>query len=556
MINTQMAYLAALLLLAAILSAGVQAAVAAEEQTLTMSVGKIGENATDPTFDRKVCPDTCGTQEYHTYTHWEPLITLDMNAKILPWAAESYGVSDDYRTITFHLRKGVKFADGTPLNASVLKFNFDRIVTIGMKNYKNAYNVLKYYDYSEASDEYTFMVHFTEGSLDMPFELAVYPCFGMFISPSDISPAWDIKGTLNPGKMFNGLGPYYMDENESIPNQAIVLKRRHSWRDDYDFHKPKLDKIVLKLIKDPQVAAMALENGEIDYICRYWNVPLDSLPSLEENPRITIITYPETRMYFIRTAWWKEPFNGTEGILLRKAISYALERKNMVEGAFNGYALPATDAVVQSPQRPDVPECCGKGYDYDLNKANQYLAEAGWIDTNGDGILDKNGKPLHLDLVCTSSSTLIWQKDLALIVQSQLKKIGIDIKIRTLEYSEFLQTGRDGTYDLRIGYNGGGGIPLANELSLFNLTTGTRNYYEDQNGTLKTIVEKARIAADREERDNSMCQICNILYDEAGLIPLVYEMQYAVMNSKVKGFKIGPSQTVYCMDHVEECWIE
>jgi len=83
--------------------------------------------------------------------------------------------------------------------------------------------------------------------------------------------------------MYNGLGPYYVDENESIPKQKIVLKRSHNWRDDYDFHRPKLDKIVLTLIADTNTAVMALE-GEIDLICRYWNAPLDAFPKLEENP--------------------------------------------------------------------------------------------------------------------------------------------------------------------------------------------------------------------------------------------------------------------------------
>ncbi len=552
------ARLVALLVLAALLGAGVQAAMAAE-QTLTMSIGDYANIGTDPTLDRSIWPDVGGWQAHHFFTHFSPLTTLDGDGNVIPWMAESYEVSDGYKTIIFHLRNGVKFADGTPLNASILKFNFDRMLTFGWKDWgtKSNRHTTAYYDYSEAPDESTFIIHFTKGWLDMPFELSSSDYLGQFISPLDVSPAWDINGMLKPEKKYNGLGPYYVDENESIPKQKIVLIKRHSWRDDYNFHKPMLDKIVLTYIADTQTAVMALEKGDIDYICRAWNAPLDALPKLEKNPDIAIKTSPEVRMYLLRTAYWKEPFNGTDGILLRKAMCYALNRTEMVEGAFNGYALPATDSMFLSPQRPDTPKCCGKGYDYDLDKARQILDESGWKDTDGDGIIDKNGKSLKgLDLVVSLSSGVSWQKDLALFVQSQFKEIGIDVQIRALEKGAFSQARKDGDYDLMIYFNFGRCNSLSPELTAFDWNTAYANYYENQNETLKTIVENAQITASQEERDKCVCQICNMLYEEAGVIPLVYEMQYAVMSSKVKGFEFGPSSSVYYLDNVEDCWIE
>jgi peptide/nickel transport system substrate-binding protein len=555
-IRMMTARLAALLVLAALLGAGVQAAVAAEN-TMTIGIGDWAGIGTDPTLDKKIAPDIGGIQDHHRFTHWEPLITLDSKADIIPWLAESYEASDDHKAITFHLRKGIKFADGKPLNASILKFNFDRILTYGYN--MTSSNIFIYYDHSEAVDDDTFKMYFTKGWLDMPRDIALVRTYGYLIHPDDVDPAWDIRGKLRSEKRFNGLGPYFVDDNESVPNQEIVLKRRHSWRDDYNFHKPMLDKIVLKLIKDSRVAAMALEKGEIDYICRYWNVPLDSLPELEKKSIISIVTAPETRMYYIQAAYWKEPFLGEDGILLRKAICYALNRTEMVEGAFNGYARPATDAMLLSPLRPDSPECCHKGYDYDLNKAKKLLAEAGWNDTNGDGILDKNGKSLkNLDLVISSASSLAWQKDLALVVQSQLKKIGIDVQIRAVESSVYNSLVNTGDYDLKMSYNMGRFNAAIAEFVYFNPPKSSSwiKYYDNQNGTLSTILDTAKMADSIKERDEYLCQACNILYGEAGIIPLIYEMQYAVMNSKVKGFQLGASKNAYEQDHNEECWIE
>ena len=559
-IRMMTARLAALLVLAALLCAGVQAAVAAE-QTLTMSIGKMGDLGTDPTVSDTLMPGIGGSQPYHYWTHFSPLITLDSDGSIIPWMAESYEVTDDYRTITFHLRKGVKFADGTPLNASVLKFNFDRIIKYGLDDYagKNStrrWDLFMKYDYSEAIDENTFAIHFSPGWMDMPHELAFKGTYGIFISPTDVDPVWDLKGTLKEDKKYNGLGAYYVDENESFSKQKVVLKRRHSWFDDYDFHKPKLDKLVLTYIADTQVAVMALEKGDIDFMGRYWNVPLDRLPEMEDNPKITIMTRHSTYLYYIATAWWKEPFNGTDGILLRKAINYALDRKEVVNGALNGYATPATDAMALTPLRQDIPECCDKGYDYDLEKAKQLLAEAGWRDTNGDGVLDKDGKPLDLDLVIQDTSDLWWMKDIALMVQSQLKEVGINIKIRSVgDSAARTEIRKKGDYDLVMNYNGGSVYSIPENLRTFNLKGVAKNSYGNQNGILETIAEDVVNTLSEDARNSSVCQVCDILYEEAGIIPLVYPVEYAVMSSKVKGFNIGPYSGTYFMDHIEECWI-
>jgi peptide/nickel transport system substrate-binding protein len=314
---------------------------------------------------------------------------------------------------------------------------------------------------------------------------------------------------------------------------------------------------VLTYIADPQVAVMALEKGEIDYIIRYWNAQPDMLRQLESNSEITIVTHPQTRLYYYATAWWKEPFNGQDGILLRKAINYALNRTEIAKGAFNGYADPATDAMILSAQRPDSPECCHKGYDYDIDKAKQLLAEAGWKDTDGDGTLDKNGKPLKdLDLVFQDTPDLWGCKDQALVVQSQLKKIGINIKLRGMDNAGVNEAMKKGDYHLLGCYTSGRTTSAANELSTFVLPKPWINFYANENDTLKTIVKNAQMSISEKELNQNLCEACNILYEEAGIIPLVYPVEYAVMSSKVKGFKMGPYSGAYFADHIEECWME
>jgi len=561
-IGRRPAGLAALLVVAALLCAGVQAAVAEEEQTLNVGIGILktmscDEYGKDPTLSELSFPDRGGALvAQHKFTHFAPLVTLDGDGRVIPWLAESYEISDDYKTVTFHLREGVKFADGKPLNASVVKFNLDRILTYGWKEKFSWSAAVKDYKSTEIVDENTIKIHFNEGGLDALNGLCFSPILGFLISPWDVEPEWDIEGTLKDDKRYNGLGPFYVDEDESIQGQKLVLIRRDSWYDEWDFHKPNVDKIVFTVITSPETRAAALETGEIDYISRYWNPSWDSLPSLESDSKISIVTRQNTRINLLVTAWWKEPFNGIDGLNLRKALNYALDRNEIAEGAFNGYAVPATDSMYLSPLLPGVPECCHKGYDYDIDKANQLLAEAGWTDTDGDGILDKNGKPLSLQfLVCsTDNSDCNWQKDSALIIQSQLKEIGIDVQIQSMESGARQDAIKRGDFDLRFWWSYPRSTTISQSL-VNDFCTGddTERAYMNENRTLEALIKNAESATSERERENLICQSCQILYDEAAVVPLVYPFEYALVSSRVKNFQFGAFDG---LDLFGECWIE
>lgn len=566
-VKTKKEIVAAFMLLTALLCIGLQTTVVAED-ALNISIGTVKslsmEYARDPTLSDSQFPDTGGQCRYHRYTNLAQLITLDGDGNVIPWLAKSYEVSKDYKTITFHLRTGVKFADGKEFNASVAKYNLDRIITYGWKDAfgsngtMGANPLFVNYVSTKVLDNQTLKVQFSKGWSTMPQEFASVWHLGYVISPSDVVPSWDIKGIWKPKEMYNGLGPYYVDENESVPKEKIVLKKRNSWYDDLHFHEPKIDKITFIVIPDPQTRALALKKGEIDYIYRYWNPPFETLPELGKNSNVAIESRPNTMMYILATSWWKEPFNGTDGIMLRKALSYALDRNELVNGAFYGYALPATNSMFLSPLLPGFSDCCLKGYDFDLDKAKWFFEEAGWKDTNGDGVLDKGGQPLKLRLLITSSDSLdySWQKDTALVMQSQLRRLGVDIQIQDMEYGAYQDEKKKGNYDLIFAWSFPRSYPqvkqLVNDFSLQS-SLSLKNYYENQNTSLRSIVESARSTTSEEEQNKYICQACNILYDDAGVIPLVYQKEFAVMSKKVKGFQFGSTEF---LDRLEECRTE
>lgn len=144
-------------------------------------------------------------------------------------------------------------------------------------------------------------------------------------------------------------------------------------------------------------------------------------------------------------------------------------------------------------------------------------------------------------------------KDLALMVQSQLKRSGADVEIRSLERNDYVETSKKGAYDMRLSYDQLRSAPTTNLLNYFKSGGILATHYANENGTLEKNVINAQLTVSEEELNQDLCQVCNILYEEAGVVPLVHPMSYAVMSSKINGFEIRPQ---YIYDHIEECWIE
>lgn len=165
-IRIKTASLVTLLVLAVLLCAGFPV-VMAEGNTLNVGIATLKtyygeEYGNDPTLSNSQFPEAGGAcVAQQRYTHFAPLITLNGDGNVIPWLAESYDVSDDYKTITFKMRKGIKFVNGTPLNASTIKFNLDRIITYGWKDKfgsngtQGVKPIFNYYESAEVIDDHT-----------------------------------------------------------------------------------------------------------------------------------------------------------------------------------------------------------------------------------------------------------------------------------------------------------------------------------------------------------------------------------------------------------------
>lgn len=185
--------------------------------------------------------------------------------------------------------------------------------------------------------------------------------------------------------------------------------------------KPKIDRIRFKVITDGQARLMALKSGEIDILGGdlIGKIPMESIVDLRDNSDFTLYTAPTLCshfMYFNQSNEWFQDKN------VRLAFNHAINKESMVKNLFNEIGAPA-DGLYQK-ETPYATEENNYSYEYNMEKANNYLKEAGFADTNGDGIVEKDGKDFEIKLVLTAEEFPEW-KSMAEYIQAQLLAIGV-----------------------------------------------------------------------------------------------------------------------------------
>jgi len=455
---------------------------------------------------------------------FETLMGVDEQGNPVPKLAESWEISTDGKTYTFHLRKGVKFHEGTPFNASVAKFSLEWS--------GNPYTFRKYIDRMEIVDDHTLRVYLKEYYRTFLLDLA-YEFSGKVISPNAVEPAWDVNGKL---VNYIGTGPFKLVDYKK--DQEAVLLRN----DDYWGKKSKLEKVIWKTVPDPYTQVLALKAGELDLIGaaeHHSSIPYIEIGNLREDSNLEVMLHSYGRYQLIRFNTRKEPFND---VRVRKALNYGLDRELMVQKLFAGIPKPAyriTDPMFKwGPANIDE-----KYYRYDPDEAKRLLTEAGWADTDGDGLLDKDGKPFTCELIVPRGEA---NADVvAPFMQSELKKLGISMNIIMLESGAAGNLKKEGKYDMYVHHSGclpsvAGYIEIGG-----NYHKGTWPYGY-QNDTLDKLIEKAWTTPDEAEWRALCDQIWEILHEEAPGIPLYDITKPVVFRKNVHGFKFGP--TMFEMD--------
>ena len=444
----------------------------------------------------------------------ECLTKFDEKMNVQPWLAESWSISDDHTTWTFKIREGVKFSNGNPLTAEAVKASIERAFA---RNNRAA----TFFKYKEIKAEGQTLTIVTEKPMpNMPGFLAD-PLFIIVDTSAEGSRDFAKEGPICTG-------PYMVES--FVKEKAVMKKNPNYWDGEVPF-----ETVEIPSIDDPNTRAMALQSGEVDMAV---NIAAGDMDTFRGNDKFFVDEISSLRVVLARL--------NQKGILrddkVRAALICGCDRET-----YNNVLLKGTFLPGKAP----VPPSMDYGFDqltdpnaYNPARAEKLLDEAGWKDTDGDGIRDKNGQPLKLDFVVYNSRAELPLY--AEAVQADLKKLGFDINIKTVDYNLVDQMGIKGEYDLLIS-----NITTANtgdpEIFLSWYWKTNHNGDNPQNGSgysnLALDAKFNELAAefDKSKRRQLIIDIQQILLNDGAALFLGYPQTNIVSSKALANVKMYPS---------------
>jgi len=445
---------------------------------------------------------------------------------VIPQLATDWEIDDDGKTYTFYLRKDVKFSDGSDFNAENVIFNMQRWVN----NERHSSLTSVHVENMEAIDEYTVKIVYSNVSYPILTELT-YPRPVRFLSENAVE---SVEGDPM-GKFLGPVGTgQWMFESYVKDQEFTLVPNPYYWGE-----KPKVDRIRFKVIPDGQARLMALQSGEIDILGGdlMGKIPMESIVDLRDNSDFTVFTEPTLCshfMYFNQNLEWFQDKN------VRLAFNHAINKESMVKNLFNGVGSPAEGFYQKGvPYATEQNNFC---YDYDKEKAKEYLRKAGFEDTNGDGIVEKEGKDFEIKLVLTAEEFPEW-KSMAEFIQSELLAIGVKANLIILDSNGF-EEAHMATKDFDmciLRTSSDSWVPHSSVRQLFaplsTLNGDAQVWYDD---SLCEDIEAALSSMDETERQANYDRVFGFISEEAVTVPLYYPVTtFAVNSEKVTNFEVG-----------------
>jgi len=449
----------------------------------------------------------------------EPLIFQDVELEYKPGLATSWEVSDDGLTWTIQLREGVKFHDGTPFNAEAAKHNLERASKRWPEYFGNITSI-------EVGDDYTVRV--THREPFAPFDSTLAWPGASMISPAAIDAEGNVTEPI-------GTGPFR--RVEWITGEKLVIERN----EDYWGGRPKLERVTLRVIPDPATRKMALEAGEIDMIIDTGGILPEHVPALRMNPEIEVLTVPGAVPHYITFNMNRTPF---DDVRVRRAVMHAIDPESIIRYALEGHGKVMTSITPHSEKAWRHPEPL---YQFnDSARAKELLQEAGWIDTDGDGIRERDGEDFEVTFPLSTAMVGRWPyRTIAEIVQAQLRDAGIRINIEEVEaglWSERLKRG-----EAEISMRPWASISPQERLNTWLHSNGTNVvdmgiFYS--NPEMDKLTEELMRTTDEEEAKRLAIEIQKLAAQDLPIIPVYDEILVNAVRNNIRGYDLHPWFTV------------
>lgn len=463
--------------------------------------------------------------EHHVY---ESLVSPDPydhpDYEIVPELAERWEISDDKLTYTFHLRQGVKWHDGQPFSSRDVIATMDKVMDETVK----AAHVRSYFEELEsytAPDEHTVVFKWKQ-----PYFLALEePLGSLTIQPAHIIA--DLTGTqyneasTNPlNRAPVGTGPFKFEQWQA--NERIVLGRN----DEYWGDEAHLDRVIFRHVEDAAIALQLAEREELDVVTRITSEQWSSMDAqaLREN-------YRRSRYYDSNYAWigWNQQRPFFADAKVRRAMTLLIDRPRIIENLFYGLYRPTKCHFYhESP----ICDYGGEDLPHDPARAAELLEEAGWRDTNNDGVLDKDGVKFAFTFMIPASSD--EARRMGTFMKESFGRAGIEMDLQPIEWSAFTRRLREKEFDactLLWGSSGPRGDPT--QIWHSSSIEGGSNYIGFRNERADEIMEQARVVFDPERRQEMYRDFMRILWEEQPYTFLYTRPRLSLVHERVRGVK-------------------
>ncbi len=452
---------------------------------------------------------------------YETLVILDTDLSFKPGLAESWEQVEEDRW-RFTLRQGVTFHDGTPFNAEAVKFSFAR--QQDPENPGRSASNLAPIIAVEVVDENT--VDFvTDGPYGPMLNILSLVYTGGIVSPAAVEKHGE-DYVRNPV----GTGPFQFVEWRT--NDSITIERY----EDYWGEPAKLDEVIYRVIPEESARMLALETGEVQMVMQ----PAPSqLPMLADDPNFTIFETPGVRVIFFGMVTDKAPL---DDVRVRQALNYGFDKQSVVDNILEGSGfLPQSYISPPVFGFADVSD----NFAYDVDKAIALLEEAGWTDSDGDGIREKDGQPLQLTHY-SPRGRYLKDAESGEAFQAAMRELGVDVTLEVMEWGTLFEQLRQpdlASNLFTIGWSTATGDADYTLGPLFGCDSFPPNGWNSMqfcNEEVDALLAQARTSTDMAERQELYAQAMEILAENAVVVPVFNTKETIVTTADVQGFVQHP----------------
>ncbi len=452
------------------------------------------------------------------------LLEYDKDINLVPYAAESFKVLNDGKLIKFRLREDIFWFDGRQLTGEDVEFTYHLMINPETPTaYAENFKAVKSF---RLTGKFSFEVEY-----DKPFAKALVT-WAMDILPKHALEGEDLLNTKYSREPL-GAGPYIL--KEWVPGSQLILEANP----DFFEGKPYIERIVYRIIPDLSTQFLELKAGNLD------SMDLTPLQYLYQTSgpgwdgsfqKFEYLAFGYTFLGFN----FKRPI--FQDVRVRQAIDYAIDRRELVKGVLYGLGEAAN-----GPYKPGTWQYNDfvKPRPYDPEKAKALLADAGWSDTDGDGLLDKDGVPFAFSIITNQGNT--QRIKTGVILQQRLKEIGIQVELRTVEWAAFIKEFVDkGRFDaIILGWN------ILQDPDIYSVWHSSQaverglNFTRYMNPELDDLLERGRRLVVQEKRKPIYDKVQQILHDDVPYCFLYVPKSLPIVQARVQNIKAAPAGISY-----------